>query len=68
MRNRDGYKLRREEYAQQAAENHRLLNALFGRETEPVSEIRQRLDAQLRMTEVNEMRSEIEELNNGELA
>lgn len=65
MGNRDNYKLQREEYARQVRESHQLLNSFFGREAEPVSEIRQRLDAQLKMTEVNEMRSEIEELNSG---
>lgn len=63
MGSKDGYKLKREEYARQAEENNQLLYGFFGRKAEPVAEIRQRLDAQLRLTEVNKMRSEIAELN-----
>lgn len=63
MGSKDGYKLKREEYARQAADNHKMLNTFFGRKTEPLSEIRRRLDAQLRLTEVNKMQSEIAEIN-----
>jgi hypothetical protein len=59
----DGYKLRREADAQRARENNELLYGFFGKQAEPIREVQARLNAQLRVTEVNKMKSEINEIN-----
>ena len=59
----DGYKQRREADAQRARENNQLLYGFFGKQAESIREVQQRLNQQLRLTEVNKMKSEIAELN-----
>lgn len=59
----DGYKLRREADAQRARENNELLYGFFGKQAESIREVQARLNAQLRVTEVNKMKSEINEIN-----
>jgi hypothetical protein len=59
----DGYKQRREAEAQRVRENNELLYGFFGKQAEPIREVQQRLNAQLRVTEVNKMKSEINEIN-----
>ena len=60
---KDGYKIKREAYSVAAAQSHELQCSLFGKPYEPVPEIRQRLDSQLRVTEINKMKHEIDEIN-----
>lgn len=61
----DGYKLRRAAYSAAAAHSHELQCSLFGKKYEPVPDIRQRLDAQLKTHTINQMKQEIDELNGG---
>jgi len=60
---KDTYKLRREEYARKVAQSNALLYGFFGKEAEPVPEVQARLNQQLRLTEINKMKSEIAEIN-----
>lgn len=60
---KDGYKLRRAAYSAAAAHSHEMQCRLFGKTYEPVPEIRQRLDAQLKTHTINQMKQEIDELN-----
>jgi hypothetical protein len=59
----DGYKRRREEYRAEALRHHSLLCYFFGRQVDHVTETVARLNEQLRAREVNQMKAEIEELN-----
>lgn len=66
MGSKDGYKLRREAYSAAAHESHAMFCYFFGKPYEPLSEIRHRLDAQLRAHTINQMKREIDEINEGE--
>jgi uncharacterized protein with gpF-like domain len=59
----DGYKQRREAEEKRIRENNELLYGFFGKQAEPIREVQQRLNTQLRVTEVNKMKSEINEIN-----
>jgi len=59
----DMYKMRREADEQRVRENNLLLYGFFGRQAEPIREVQQRLNAQLKAREVNNMAAEIAELN-----
>jgi hypothetical protein len=59
----DGYKRRREEYRAEALRHHSLLCYFFGRQVDHVTETVARLNEQLRAREVNQMKAEIEEIN-----
>ena len=59
----DGYKQRREAEAQRARDNNYLLYTFFGMKCESIREVQQRLNTHLRVTEVNKMKSEINEIN-----
>lgn len=61
--NKDTYKLRREAEEKRIRENNYLLYTFFGMKSEPIREVQQRLNTQLRVTEVNKMKSEINEIN-----
>ena len=61
--NKDTYRLRREAEEKRIRENNYLLYTFFGKQAEPIREVQQRLNAQLRVTEVNKMKSEINEIN-----
>ena len=61
----DGYKRRREEYRAEALRHHSLLCYFFGRQVDHVTETVARLNEQLRAREVNQMKAEIEEINDG---
>jgi hypothetical protein len=58
----DGYKQRREEEMRWVLNNNELLYGFFGRKAESIREVQSRLNQQLRLTEVNKMKSEIAEL------
>lgn len=58
----DGYKQRREAEEQWIRENNELLYGFFGKQVESIREVQSRLNQQLRLTEVNKMKSEIAEL------
>jgi len=60
---KDLYKLRREADEQRIRENNALLYGFFGKQSEPIREVQLRLNAQLRVTEVNKMKAEINEIN-----
>lgn len=60
----DGYKRRREEYRAEALRHHTLPCYFFGRQVDPVPDVVERLNAQLRAREVNQMKDEIKEINN----
>ena len=60
---KDTYKLRREADEKRTRENNQLLYGFFGKQAEPIREVQQRLNQQLRLTEVNKMKSEIKEIN-----
>lgn len=59
---KDLYKLRREADEQRIRENNALLYG-FGKQSEPIREVQLRLNAQLKATEVNKMKAEINEIN-----
>jgi len=61
----DGYKRKREEYRAEALKHHALLCYFFGRQVNPVAETVARLNEQLRAREINQMKDEIKEINNG---
>ena len=61
---RDIYKIRKQIDAEKAKSNNELLYGFFGMKAEPVWEVQQRLNAQLRVHEINKMTAEIAELNN----
>ena len=61
--NKDTYRLRREAEEKRIRENNYLLYTFFGKQAEPIREVQQRLNTQLRVTEVNKMKSEINEIN-----
>jgi hypothetical protein len=61
--NYEGYKQRREEEMRWVLNNNQLLYGFFGKQAESIREVQQRLNQQLRLTEVNKMKSEIAELN-----
>jgi uncharacterized protein with gpF-like domain len=61
--NKDTYRLRREAEEKRIRENNYLLYTFFGKQAEPIREVQQRLNTQLRATEVNKMKSEINEIN-----
>jgi hypothetical protein len=61
----DGYKRRREEYRAEALRHHALLCYFFNKPVDPVTETVARLNEQLRAREVNQMKDEIKEINDG---
>jgi hypothetical protein len=60
---KDGYKLKREAYMAEVRMHHELLCNFFDKPVEPVVEVQERLNAQLRAHEINQMAAEIEEIN-----
>jgi hypothetical protein len=59
----DGYKRRREEYRAEALRHHSLLCYFFGKRVDPVADLVKSLNEQLKAREVNQMKAEIEEIN-----
>ena len=61
--NKDGYRLKRAAYMAEARMHHELLCNFFDKPVESVVEVQERLNAQLRAHEINQMAREIEEIN-----